>query len=81
MNELTSTQNIQIIQADPTQAEALSSLAQQSKAHWGYSDRFMQAVVKELTYSQEQLENHPTYVACWESNKACTVFRLSFLHI
>ncbi|MFQ5983221.1 MAG: GNAT family N-acetyltransferase, partial [Woeseiaceae bacterium] len=37
------------------EAQAISSLALRSKAHWGYSDEFMEACREELTYSEAQL--------------------------
>ncbi|MEE8280742.1 MAG: GNAT family N-acetyltransferase [Gammaproteobacteria bacterium] len=39
------------------EAVAISSLAIRSKAHWGYSDEFMQACRAELTYSESQVHS------------------------
>ena len=41
--------------ARPGEADALSALAQRSKAHWGYDAEFMAAVRAELTYTAERL--------------------------
>jgi len=41
--------------AEAAEATLLSELAFRSKAHWGYSDAFMQACSDELTYTAEQL--------------------------
>lgn len=41
--------------ADPCEAAQLSDLAFRAKAHWGYSDEFMQACADELTYPPEQI--------------------------
>lgn len=48
--------------AGPDQATILTELAQRAKAHWGYSNEFMQAVKKELTYTAESMVAHPTQV-------------------
>lgn len=39
------------------EAAAISALALRSKAHWGYSDEFMQACRAELTYTATQIES------------------------
>lgn len=41
--------------AEPDEAELLSELARRSKAHWGYSEAFMESCREELTYTPEQL--------------------------
>ncbi|MDZ7669738.1 MAG: GNAT family N-acetyltransferase [Gammaproteobacteria bacterium] len=46
---------MEIRAAETSEAERLSDLAQRSKAHWGYSDAFMEACRDELTYTPEQL--------------------------
>ena len=40
----------------PEEAAALSQLAIRSKAHWGYSDEFMNSCRDELTVSPEELD-------------------------
>ena len=45
-----------IEQAVPDDAPSLSALAIRSKAHWGYSQEFMDACVTELTITTAQLE-------------------------
>jgi GNAT superfamily N-acetyltransferase len=42
--------------AGPGDAQALSSLAFRSKAHWGYDIDFMKRCKAELTYSAEDIE-------------------------
>ena len=46
-----------IEQAVPDDAPSLSALAIRSKAHWGYSQEFMEACVMELTITTAQLES------------------------
>lgn len=46
-----------IRKAKPSEAEALTELAMRSKAHWGYSDEFMQACREELTITSQQILN------------------------
>ena len=59
---MSNTQKWQIRQALPTEVEHLSELAFRSKSYWGYSDRFMQACLEELTVDECYLENNPTFV-------------------
>ena len=54
-NELTGISTVRA--AAHSEAAAISSLAMRSKAHWGYSDEFMQACREELTYSRSQIES------------------------
>ena len=51
-----------IRQALPSEVEHLSELAFRSKSYWGYSDRFMQACLKELTLDKQYIESHPTFL-------------------
>jgi GNAT superfamily N-acetyltransferase len=39
------------------EARLLSELALRSKAHWGYSTEFLEAVRTELSYNEEQLQS------------------------
>lgn len=39
------------------EARLLSELALRSKAHWGYSSEFLEAVRAELSYSEKQLQS------------------------
>ena len=59
---MSNTQKWKIRQALPSEVEQLSKLAFRSKAHWGYSDRFMQACLEELTINKCYIENNPTFV-------------------
>lgn len=59
---MSNTQKWQIRQALPSEVEQLSKLAFRSKAHWGYSDRFMQACLEELTIDKCYIENNLTFV-------------------
>ena len=43
--------------ATSADAEAISSLAIRSKAHWGYSEEFIIACHDELTYTDSQIES------------------------
>ncbi len=43
--------------AKPEEAQRLSELAFRSKAHWGYSQAFMEACREELTYSAADFES------------------------
>ena len=65
---MTSTYTIRKAQTHETQQ--LSDLAMRSKAHWGYSEEFMQACRAEFTYSPEDIHNF--YVA--EINDAIAGF-------
>ena len=56
------TQKWQIRQTLPSEAEHLSGLAFRSKSYWGYSARFMQACLEELTIDECYIENNPTFV-------------------
>ena len=51
-----------IRQALPSEVKHLSELTFRSKLYWGYSDRFMQACVKELTLDKQYIESNPTFV-------------------
>ncbi len=55
--------SINIIKAPASSAATISALAVRSKAHWGYSDDFIQAVTAELSYSETELLKHLTYLA------------------
>ncbi len=57
-----------IRQALPSEVEHLSELAFRSKSYWGYSDRFMQACVKELALDQQYIETNSTFVIEVERN-------------
>ena len=59
---MSNTQKWQIRQALPSEVEHLSALAFRSKSYWGYSDRFMQACLEELTVDECYIENNPTFV-------------------
>ena len=59
---MSNTHEWRIRQALPTEVEYLSELAFRSKSYWGYSDRFMQACLGELTIDKCYVENNPTFV-------------------
>ena len=59
---MSNTQKWQIRQALPSEVEHLSGLAFRSKSSWGYSDRFMQTCLEELTVDEHYIENNPTFV-------------------
>jgi AcrR family transcriptional regulator len=49
--------------ARPDEAAALSDLVRRSKAHWGYSDEFIEACRDELTVHREQIDAGRVLVA------------------
>lgn len=51
-----------IRRALPAEATALSELALQSKAHWGYDASFLEKCKQELTLSEADLAAHEAYV-------------------
>ena len=59
---MSNTQKWKVRQASLSEAEHLSRLAFRSKSYWGYSDRFMQECLKELTLDTCYIENNPTFV-------------------
>ncbi len=59
---MSNTQTWHIRHALPSEVEYLSGLAFRSKSYWGYSDRFMQACLEELTVDECYIENNPTFV-------------------
>ena len=48
--------------ASPDEAELLSDLALRSKAHWGYSQEFLEACRAELTLTPEDISSSPVFV-------------------
>ena len=50
-----------ICRALPAEAGFLSKLAFRSKAHWGYSDQFMQTCLGELTIDEPYIEENPVF--------------------
>ncbi|MYE91645.1 GNAT family N-acetyltransferase [Candidatus Poribacteria bacterium] len=57
-----------IRQALPSEVKYLSELAFRSKSYWGYSDRFMQACLEELTLDSCYIESNSTFVIEVEGN-------------
>jgi N-acetylglutamate synthase-like GNAT family acetyltransferase len=57
-----------ITEAKPQDAAIISDIAMRSKAHWGYDDQFMSQVRDELTYSAENVTQHPTFIATKKAN-------------
>ena len=45
------------------ESEFLSNLALRSKAYWGYSQEFIDACRRELSYSEEDIQNNHFFVA------------------
>lgn len=45
------------------EAKALTALAKRSKAHWGYSEKWIQAWEEELTITPEMIRDFVAYVA------------------
>ena len=60
--------------ARPSDAPALSALALRSKQSWGYSEAFMKACRKELTYSAEQISSTAFTFVVAESAGTCAGF-------
>ncbi|MGG4774628.1 N-acetyltransferase family protein [Paenalcaligenes sp. Me52] len=48
--------------AIPQDSDAISLLAYESKAHWNYSEAFLQACKADLTVSAEFIKKNPVYV-------------------
>jgi GNAT superfamily N-acetyltransferase len=48
--------------ASPDDAELLSDLALRSKAHWGYSQEFLEACRRELTLTPDYISSSPVFV-------------------
>ncbi|MDJ0632834.1 MAG: GNAT family N-acetyltransferase [Xenococcaceae cyanobacterium MO_188.B29] len=55
--------NFKIRQAQSSESELISSLALRSKAYWNYSQEFILACRRELTYSQQDIQNNHFFVA------------------
>jgi GNAT superfamily N-acetyltransferase len=55
MNPMSEAHSIR--RAHAGEARVLSELALRSKAHWGYSSEFLEAVRAELSYSEKQLQS------------------------
>ncbi|MDJ0568095.1 MAG: GNAT family N-acetyltransferase [Pleurocapsa sp. MO_192.B19] len=55
--------NFNIRKGQPSESELLSDLALRSKAYWGYSQEFIDACRKELTYSPEDIQSNHIFVA------------------
>lgn len=51
-----------IRRASPDDAKLLSDLAMRSKAHWGYSDEFLEACRAELTITPDYIASSPVFV-------------------
>ena len=49
--------------ARPDEADAISALAQRSKAHWGYDEEFLSACRAELTWSGDDIADRHCVVA------------------
>ena len=60
--------------ARASEAKALSELAFRSKAHWGYSDAFMQSCRNELTYTPQQIESERFSFAVADANGSTVGF-------
>ncbi|MDQ3819514.1 MAG: GNAT family N-acetyltransferase [Acidobacteriota bacterium] len=54
--------NLSIRRALPEEAALLSDLALRSKAHWGYTEEFLEACRAELTLSPEYIAASPVFV-------------------
>ncbi|WP_084316750.1 GNAT family N-acetyltransferase [Actinospica robiniae] len=62
--------NFAIRPARPDEAVGISTLAQRSKAHWGYDDEFLSAFRSELTLRPDQLAPKRAQVAVAEPDEA-----------
>ena len=54
---------MRIREAQPEEAELLSALAQESKAHWGYTLELLDHWRPDLTIAPSDIDLHPTFVA------------------
>lgn len=55
-------QNLVIRPARAGEAQTLGALAMRSKAHWGYSEEFLEVVRPMLTFAETDLASSPVYV-------------------
>jgi len=55
--------NIHIRRALPEEADALTQMALSAKAHWGYSERWMEIWTPQLTFSPDYFRENETWVA------------------
>jgi N-acetylglutamate synthase-like GNAT family acetyltransferase len=74
-------QNVPTVRvAAQDEAAAISALAVRSKAHWGYSDDFMQACRGELTYSEAQIGSTSfDFRICEVAGRIAGFYALEFL--
>jgi hypothetical protein len=61
---------MQIVQARPRDAEALTRIAINSKRRWGYPESWIQIWVKVLTTTPEFIQENETYAVVIESRIA-----------
>jgi GNAT superfamily N-acetyltransferase len=54
---------VQIIRANPSDAETLSAIARAAKAHWGYPSRWMEQWRDQLTITPEFIAANETFAA------------------
>jgi ribosomal protein S18 acetylase RimI-like enzyme len=60
--------HVEIRPAAPSEAAALSSLALEAKAHWGYSGETLESWKGQLEVSPSNLASKPTYVGSIDEN-------------
>ncbi len=61
---------IDILRAQPDQAEALQHLARASKQYWGYDSSYMQLWHHDKTLTADFIAKHPVYYAALETETA-----------
>lgn len=62
MKELAS-EKVQIVQSQPYQAPKLSRVAREAKAHWGYSEEWLELWREDLSLSPSDIVQSETYCA------------------
>ena len=69
-------QSLVLRRARPGEAVSLSALAVRSKAHWGYSEEFLEILRPLLTFDETDLTDSPVYVL-EVAGELAGVYRLS----
>jgi hypothetical protein len=54
---------MQILWANPSDAETLTEIAFAAKGHWGYPERWIESWSNQLTVTPELIASHDTHVA------------------
>jgi len=55
--------NIEIRQAEPSEAQTLTAIAHAAKRHWGYPEKWVQQWAPDLTITREFISDNEVFVA------------------